>query len=176
MSSHLTHLLCIRFFNCVREILGKSELLAIRSVNQRSKRTDLLEFRSVSSTLIFNLVSLKESMETNLNQTENKLKNPKSKSMRILTVLVVLMGIMIVVGLFVVVYTIASRVIDKSSKGTVRPWTTIVDLAEDAKVNGITADGSKLFVKVDPKNGVSLVLVFDSETGKQIGELKFQPR
>ena len=62
--------------------------------------------------------------------------------MRILTILVVLMGIMIVVSLFVVVYTIASRVMDKSSKGTVRPWTTIVDLAEDAKVNGITADGS----------------------------------
>jgi len=96
--------------------------------------------------------------------------------MRILTILVVLMGIMIVVGLFVVVYTIASRVIDKSSKGTARPWTTIIDLTEDAKVNGITADGSKLFIKVDPKNGVSHVLVFDAETGKQIGELKFQLR
>ena len=96
--------------------------------------------------------------------------------MRILTVLVVLMGIMIVVGLFVVVYTIASRVIDKSSKGTLRPWTTIVDLAEDAKVNGITADGSNLFIEVDPQNGVSHILVFDSETGKQIGELKFQQR
>ena len=96
--------------------------------------------------------------------------------MRILTILVVLMGIMIVVSLFVVVYTIASRVMDKSSKGTVRPWTTIVDLAEDAKVNGITADGSNLFIKVDPQNGVSHILVFDSETGKQIGELKFQQR
>jgi len=96
--------------------------------------------------------------------------------MQILTILVVLMGIMIVVGLFVVVYTIASRVIDKSSKGTVRPWTTIVDLAEGTKVNGITADGSKLFIKVDLKIGVSHVLIFDAETGKQIGELKFQPR
>ena len=96
--------------------------------------------------------------------------------MRILTILVVLMGIMIVVSLFVVVYTIASRVMDKSSKGTVRPWTTIVDLAEDAKVNGITADGSNLFIKVDPQNSSSHILVFDSETGKQIGELKFQQR
>ena len=96
--------------------------------------------------------------------------------MRILTILVVLMGIMIVVGLFVVIYTIASRVIDKSSQGAARPWTTIIDLAEDAKVNGIIADGSKLFIKVDPKNGVPHVLVFDAETGQQIGELKFQPR
>jgi len=96
--------------------------------------------------------------------------------MQILTILVVLMGIMIVVGLFVVVYTIASRVIDKSSKGIVRPWTTIVDLAEGTKVNGITADGSKLFIKVDLKIGVSHVLIFDAETGKQIGELKFQQR
>ena len=96
--------------------------------------------------------------------------------MRILTILVVLMGIMIVVSLFVVVYTIASRVMDKSSKGTVRPWTTIVDLAEDAKVNGITADGSNLFIKLDPQNGGSHILVFDSETGKQTGELKFQQR
>ena len=96
--------------------------------------------------------------------------------MRILTILVVLMGIMIVVSLFVVVYTIASRVMDKSSKGTVRPWTTIVDLAEDAKVNGITADGSNLFIKVDPQNSSSHILVFDSETGKQTGELKFQQR
>lgn len=96
--------------------------------------------------------------------------------MRILTILVVLMGIMIVIGLFVIVYTIASRAIDKSSHGTVRPWTTIVDLAEDAKLNGITADGSKVFIEVDPKNGVSYILVFDAETGKQIGELKFQPR
>ncbi len=86
------------------------------------------------------------------------------------------MGIMIVVGLFVVVYTIASRAIDKSSHGTVRPWTTIVDIAEDAKLNRITADGSKVFIEVDPKNGVSHILVFDAETGKQIGELKFQPR
>mgnify|MGYP004093521823 FL=1 len=96
--------------------------------------------------------------------------------MRILTILVVLMGIMIVVGLFVVVYTITSRVIDKSSKGTARPWTTIIDLTVDTKVNGIAADGSKLFIQVDPKNGVPHVLVFDSETGQQIGELKFQPR
>ena len=96
--------------------------------------------------------------------------------MRILMILVVFMGIMIVVGLFVVVYTIASRVIDKSSTGTARPWTTIIGLTEDAKVNGITADGSKLFIKVDPKNGVSDVLIFDTETGKQIGELKFQLR
>ena len=96
--------------------------------------------------------------------------------MRILTILVVLMGIMIVVGLFVVIYTIASRVIDKSSQGAARPWTTIIDLAEDAKVNGIIADGSKLFIKVDPKNGVPHVLVFDAETGQQIGELKFQLR
>ena len=96
--------------------------------------------------------------------------------MRILTILVVLMGIMIVAGLFVVVYTIASRVVDRSSKGAGRPWTTIIDLAEDAKVNGITADGGKLFIKVDPKNGVPHVLVFDAETGQQIGELKFQLR
>ena len=86
------------------------------------------------------------------------------------------MGIMIVVGLFVVVYTIASRLIDKPSKVTARPWTTIIDLTEDVTVNDITADGSKLFIKVDPKNGVPQVLVFDAETGQQIGKLKFQLR
>ena len=160
----------------MRDILGKSGLPAIRSVNQRSNRTVLLEFRSVSSTLISNLVALKVPMETNLNQTESNLKNPKSKSMRILTLLVIIMGIMIVVGLFVVVFTIASRVIDKSSKGTITPWTIKENIAKNMEVDGFAADGGKLFIKLNSKNGVSYILVFDSETGKQMGKLEFEPQ
>ena len=160
----------------MRDILGKSGLSAIRSVNQRSNRTVLLEFRSVSSTLISNLVALKVPMETNLNQTASNLKNPKSKSMRILTLLVVIMGIMIVVGLFVVVFTITSRVIDKSSKGTRTPWSIQANISKNMAIDGLAADGGKLFIKLDSKYGVSHILVFDSETGKQIGKLEFKPQ
>jgi flagellar basal body-associated protein FliL len=113
-------------------------------------------------------------METNLNQTATNLKNPKSKSMRILTLLVVIMGIMIVVGLFVVVFTIASRVIDKSSKGTRTPWSIKANIAKNMAIDGLAADGGKLFIKLDSKNGVSHILVFDTETGKQIGKLEFE--
>ena len=115
-------------------------------------------------------------METNLNQTASNLKNPKSKSMRILTLLVVIMGIMIVVGLFVVVFTIASLAIDKSSEGTRIPWSTQANISKDMAIDGLAADGGKLFIKLDSKDGVSHVLVFDSETGKQIGKLEFEPQ
>tara|TARA_B100001093_G_C26646650_1_gene935611 strand:- start:383 stop:730 length:348 start_codon:yes stop_codon:yes gene_type:complete len=115
-------------------------------------------------------------METNLNQTASNLKNPKSKSMRILTLLVVIMGIMIVVGLFVVVFTIASRVIDQSSKGTRTPWSIEANISKNMAIDGLAADGGKLFIKLDSKNGVSHILVFDSETGKQIGKLEFKPQ
>ena len=96
--------------------------------------------------------------------------------MRILTLLVVIMGIMIVVGLFVVVFTIASRVVDKSSKGTRTPWSIKANIAKNMAIDGLAADGGKLFIKLDSKNGVSHILVFDSETGKQIGKLEFEPQ
>ena len=94
--------------------------------------------------------------------------------MRILTLMVVIMGIMIAVGLFVVVFTIASRVIDKSSKDTITPWTIKENIAKNTEIDSLTADGGKLFVKLNSKNGASHILVFDSETGKQIGKLEFQ--
>ena len=43
-------------------------------------------------------------------------------------------------------------------------------------IDGLAADGGKLFIKLDSKNGVSHILVFDSETGKQIGKLEFEPQ
>ena len=94
--------------------------------------------------------------------------------MRILTLLVVIMVIMIVVGLFVVVFTIASRVIDKSSKGTITPWILKENIAKNMEMDGFAADGGKLFIKLNSKNGVSYILVFDSETGKQMGKLEFE--
>ena len=96
--------------------------------------------------------------------------------MRILMLLVVMMGIMIVVGLFVIVFTITSRVIDKSSKDRITPWTIKENIAKNTKIDSLTADGGKLFVKLNSKNGASHILVFDSETGKQIGKLEFQPQ
>ncbi|MDC0158900.1 DUF6476 family protein [Rhodospirillaceae bacterium] len=96
--------------------------------------------------------------------------------MRILTLLVVIMGIMIVVGLFVVVFTIASRVIDKASKDTITPWTIKENIPKNAEIDDLAADGGKLFIKLDSKNGTSHILVFDSATGKQIGKLEFEPQ
>ena len=96
--------------------------------------------------------------------------------MRILMLLVVMMGIMIVVGLFVIVFTITSRVIDKSSKDRITPWTIKENIAKNMEIDSLAADGGKLFIKLDSKNGVSHILVFDSETGKQIGKLEFKPQ
>ena len=96
--------------------------------------------------------------------------------MRILMLLVVMMGIMIVVGLFVIVFTITSRVIDKSSKDRITPWTIKENIAKNMEIDSLAADGGKLFIKLDSKNGVSHILVFDSETGKQIGKLEFEPQ
>ena len=83
---------------------------------------------------------------------------------------------MIVVGLFVVIFTIASRVIDKSSKDTITPWTIKENIAKNTEIDGLVGDGGKLFIKLDSKNGASYILVFDSETGKQIGKLEFEPQ
>jgi hypothetical protein len=113
-------------------------------------------------------------METNLNQTSSNLNTQQPKSLGILKILVVVMGIMIIGGLFVVIFTITSRIMDKSSKITNIPWviTTVID--KGSAIEGMVAGKGRLFINVKSPSGANSVFIFDSENGNKIGALEFK--
>ena len=115
-------------------------------------------------------------METNLNQTLSNLNSQQPKPLRILKILVVVMGVMIIGGLFVVIFTITSRIMEKSSKITNIPWaiTTVID--KGSAIEGMVAGKGRLFVNVKSLTGANSVLIFDSENGNKLGALEFKPK
>ena len=144
------------------------------SASHRSNLSNLLDVELFISIVTSSLVILKVVMETNLNQTSSNLNTQQPKSLGILKILVVVMGIMIIGGLFVVIFTITSRIMDKSSKITNIPWviTTVID--KGSAIEGMVAGKGRLFINVKSLSGANSVFIFDSENGNKIGALEFK--
>lgn len=115
-------------------------------------------------------------MEINLSQSSSNMKNPKPKSLRILIAVVIIMGLLIVAGLIVIVVTITSRIMGASSTTTTSQWSSKLYLDEGSIVGSTAADGGRLFITTKIKGGSTNILVFDAETGKQLGKLQLEPK
>jgi flagellar basal body-associated protein FliL len=104
------------------------------------------------------------------------MKDPKPKSLRILIAIVIIMGLLIVAGLIVIVVTITSRIMGTSSTAITSQWSSKIYLDEGSIVGNPAADGDRLFIKIKIKDGSTNILVFDAETGKQLGKLQLEPK
>jgi hypothetical protein len=104
------------------------------------------------------------------------MKNPKPKSLRILIAIVIIMGLLIIAGLIVIVVTITSRIMGASSTAITTQWSSKIHLDEGSIVGNPVAGGDRLFIKIKIKDGSTNILVFDAETGKQLGKLQLEPK
>ncbi len=100
--------------------------------------------------------------------------------MRGLKALVIGMGILIVIGLAVVVVTIAKRTSDRSGGGadtapTGRVFATDVAIPAGARVVETTADGGRVLVRLALPGGKSRILVIDAATGRRLGTIDLVP-
>jgi heme/copper-type cytochrome/quinol oxidase subunit 2 len=146
------------------------------SASHRSNLSNLLDVELFISIVTSSLVILKVVMETNLNQTARNFNSQQSKSLRILKILVIVMGVMIVVGLFIVIFTITNRIMEKSSKITNIPWVITTAIDRGSAIESMAADKERLFINVKSLTGMNSVLIFDSENGNKLGALEFKPK
>ena len=84
------------------------------------------------------------------------------------------MGVMIVIGLFIVIFTITSRIMEKSPKITNIPWATTAIIDKGSVIESMVVGKSRLFMNVKSLTGVNRVFVFDSENGNKLGVLEFK--
>jgi hypothetical protein len=113
-------------------------------------------------------------MEKNLNQTSSNLNSQQSKPLRILKILVIVMGVMIIAGLFIVIFTITNRIMEKPSRLTNIPWVAMTVIDRGSEIESMVAGKERLFIKVKSLTGADSILIFDSENGTKIGALKFK--
>lgn len=103
--------------------------------------------------------------------------------MRALKILVVAMGVLLVLGVAVVIATIAYRVIHASTStaaGTPPPasrgfGSASVSLPPGARVVEMRGVGAKLVLRVERPDGTEALLVIDAETGNALGTIELQP-
>lgn len=103
--------------------------------------------------------------------------------MRALKILVAAMGVMLVLGVAVVIATIAYRAIHQSAPvavlapaGGVRGFgSTTVKLPPGAKVAEMRSVGPRLVLRLDRPDGSEVLLVLDADTGTALGTIDLRP-
>lgn len=96
-----------------------------------------------------------------------------ANSFQFLKILVVIMGVMIVVGVIVVAGTIISRTMDKSSESPPNPWIVAPQVPAGAAIETVSASDGRVFVSIKQSNGETVLIIFDSRDGKELGRFVF---
>ncbi len=84
------------------------------------------------------------------------------------------MGILIIAGVVIIAITITNRILSKSDDANAIPWLTKPEVPAGAQIHSITANEKKLFVNMKFHNGDNIIIIFQIETGKEIGRFKFE--
>lgn len=98
--------------------------------------------------------------------------------MHALKALVIIMGILIVIGMGLFAWGISTKfgeIADREEAAApVTPWAAPVDVAipKGARVIETRTEDGRLTVSLQLTNGDSRILVFDLETGRQIGTIR----
>ena len=112
-------------------------------------------------------------MENKLDQSLQELNRDGSKSLQFLKIIVIVMGVMIVAGVIVIAGTIISRTIDKSDEPLSNPWLVTPKVPIGGAIESVTASDGRVFVSIKRSNGETVLIVFDSNDGKELGRFSF---
>lgn len=108
--------------------------------------------------------------------------------MQALKIAVIVMGVLIVIGMGLLIYGIATRIAtgegEGAAAGVAAPSSALpapgtfgdvaASLPEGAEVLDATSDGRRLLVRIALLGGGQQVLVFDLDTGASLGRLTMQ--
>ncbi|MAI14336.1 MAG: hypothetical protein CMM15_09985 [Rhodospirillaceae bacterium] len=112
-------------------------------------------------------------MDDKINQNYEELNRDGSKSLRFMKILVVVMGVMIIAGLIIVIFTIFQRITSKTSFSSNAPYSLTEEIPESFKLKGVMMGGSKIGVQFQDGKGENFIIFYNVDDGKQIGRLTF---
>jgi hypothetical protein len=97
--------------------------------------------------------------------------------MRALTVLVVVMGVLIVIGVAALIVGIAGKLSrDRPGASIERPFgATAIDIPPGARIEAMTASANRLILELALPDGARQLAVVDLATGTRLGTIALRP-
>ena len=159
-------------FSLVLDKAGSSSFESIFFASQRSSLGGVI-FSKSSSTISSNFSLLIVSMDDKINQNHEELNRDGSKSLQFLKILVVVMGVMIIAGVIIVIFTIFNRITSKTNLPSKAPYSLVKEMPKSFKLKDVMIDGGKIVMQFEDDKGESFIILYNVDDGKEIGRLTF---